>query len=57
VTGKIGDFTQGLYDQARNSRPLDYGADAPVGAVKRVLDKMPIIDPVTQGMIKKEKAD
>ncbi|HBG47379.1 MAG TPA: hypothetical protein DDW94_10380 [Deltaproteobacteria bacterium] len=40
VAGKIGDFTQGLYDQARNAKSLDYGASAPVGAAKRILDKV-----------------
>jgi len=57
VAGKIGDFTQGLYDQARKSKSLDYGADAPVGVVKRVLDKVPMIDPVMQDVLKKDKAD
>lgn len=57
VAGKIGDFTQGLYDQARNAKSLDYGADAPVGAAKRVLEKVPMINPLTQDIIKKEKAD
>lgn len=40
VAGKIGDFTQNLYEQARGAKSIDYGADAPVGTAKRVLDKV-----------------
>jgi len=40
VAGKIGDFTQNLYDQAREAKSIDYGADAPVGIAKRVLDNV-----------------
>lgn len=57
VTGRIGDLTQDLYDQARNAKSLDYGASAPVGAAKRVLEKVPMINPLTQEIVKKEMAD
>ncbi|MCC6503719.1 MAG: hypothetical protein IT362_11380 [Deltaproteobacteria bacterium] len=40
VAGKIGDFTENLYDQAREAKSIDYGTDAPVGLAKRVLDKV-----------------
>ncbi|HLA04847.1 MAG TPA: hypothetical protein VJZ16_02575, partial [Syntrophales bacterium] len=40
VAGKIGDFTQNLYDQSREAKSIDYGADAPVGTAKHVLDKV-----------------
>ena len=40
VAGKIGDFTENLYDQAREAKSIDYGADAPVGTAKHVLDKV-----------------
>jgi hypothetical protein len=33
VAGKIGGFTQGLYDQARKASSLEYGADAPLGTI------------------------
>src|SRR3989304_8614087 len=40
VAGKIGDFKEDFYDLARKAKPLDYGASAPVGMAKRVLDKV-----------------
>lgn len=33
VAGKIGGFTQGLYDQVRKASSLEYGADAPLGTI------------------------
>lgn len=41
VAGKVGEFTQGLYDQARTASSLDYGASAPGGGVKRVIESIP----------------
>ncbi|TAJ97313.1 MAG: conjugal transfer protein TraG [Candidatus Manganitrophaceae bacterium] len=38
VAGKIGDFTQSLYDQARRSSSSNYGADAPREAIKREIE-------------------
>jgi len=38
VAEKIGEFTQRIYDQARKATSLDYGADAPIGMAKKILD-------------------
>jgi hypothetical protein len=37
VAGKIGGFTQGLYDQARKASSLEYGGDAPSQIVPNLL--------------------
>lgn len=41
VAGKVGELTQSLYDQARKTSSLDYGASAPVGAAKRAIESIP----------------
>ncbi|NKE70173.1 conjugal transfer protein TraG N-terminal domain-containing protein [Candidatus Manganitrophus noduliformans] len=41
VAGKVGEFTQGLYDQARTASSLDYGASAPGAGVRRAIESIP----------------
>jgi len=37
VAGKVGDFTKEIYDRAKTSTSRDYGADAPIGAIEKLL--------------------
>ncbi|MFY9270815.1 MAG: conjugal transfer protein TraG N-terminal domain-containing protein [Candidatus Manganitrophaceae bacterium] len=40
VSGKVGDFTQIIYDQARNATSKEYGVNAPTEAVKEGIKRI-----------------